>query len=265
MRSATFSPLFACAILLLAPSPAPERSATLSPGAPAGQTLPAIPQLAASPPQQAGVPPARAGLSVVVLDPAHGGTDPGARGVGGLRESDLVLALATATKAALERQGFQIVLTRQGNEDRSFDDRAALANAQRGAVFLTLHIGSTGLPGTVHAYTCPDDPSSAPAPGGLLPWDRAQTAFLPLSRKLADLAQGEFARQFKGSPNAAPTAAVRQLRTIAAPAVAIELSSVSVEDRGELDRMLPGVAEAIARAVAAFKPVYDSSPPGAAR
>jgi len=35
-----------------------------------------------------------------------------------------------------------------------------------------------------------------------------------------------------------------------------------VDDRSELDRMVPGVADAVARAIASFKPVYDSWPPG---
>lgn len=209
-------------------------------------------------------PASRVALGVVVIDPAHGGTDPGARGGAGLRESDLVVALASELKAALEKQGFQIVLTRQGNEDRSFDERSALANAQRGAIFISLHVGSTGLPGTARVYTSAELPGGAAAPGGFHSWDRAQNVFLPMSRKLAELVQGELAQRFKGSPSTAQTAAIRQLRTIAVPAIVVELSSVSVEDRSELDRTLPGVAETVARAVAAFKTVYDTSPPGGA-
>jgi hypothetical protein len=90
----------------------------------------------------------------------------------------------------------------------------------------------------------------------LIPWDRAQTPFQGLSRKLGDLVQGLLAQRFKGSPNTAQTAAVRQLRTTAAPAIAVEISSVVVEDRADLDRMAPGVASAIATGVAAFRPSY---------
>ena len=80
---------------------------------------------------------------MVVLDPAHGGTDPGARGTGGIRESEIVLDFVIQVRRALELQGFQVVQTRQGNENPSFDDRSATANAQRGAVFVSLHISST--------------------------------------------------------------------------------------------------------------------------
>jgi N-acetylmuramoyl-L-alanine amidase len=195
------------------------------------------------------------GLNIVVLDPAHGGTDPGARGTGGIRESEIVLDLAVEVRRALELQGFQVVQTRQGNENPSFDDRSAIANAQRGAVFVSLHISSTGLPGTVRVYLNADLPPVTDS-NGLIPWDRAQAPFIGLSRKFGDLVQGALAQRFKGSPDTAQTAAVRQLRTTAAPAIAVEISSVTVNDRADLDRMAPGVAEAIARGTAAFKPSY---------
>lgn len=191
----------------------------------------------------------------MVLDPAHGGTDPGARGTGGIRESEVVLEFATQVRRSLETQGFQVILTRQGNENPSFDDRSAMANGQQGAVFVTLHVSSTGLAGTVRAYASADLPPITEA-NGLLPWDRAQTPFLGLSRKLGDLVQGLLVQRFKGSPSVVQTAAVRQLRTTAAPAIAVEVSSISVEDREDLDRMAPGVADAIARGVAAFRPSY---------
>src|SRR3984893_14173187 len=195
------------------------------------------------------------GLNIVVLDPAHGGTDPGARGTGGIRESEIVLDLAVEVRRALGLQGFQVVQTRQGNENPSFDDRSATANAQRGAVFVTLHISSTGLPGTARVYVNSDLPPVADS-NGLIPWDRAQAPFLGLSRTFGDLVQGYLTQRFKGSPDTAQTASVRQLRTTAAPAIAVEVSSVTVEDRAELDRMAPGVAEAIARGASAFKPSY---------
>ena len=199
--------------------------------------------------------PSQAGVNIVVLDPAHGGTDLGARGTGGIHESDIVLEFAAQAHAALESQGFQVVQTRQGNANPSFDDRSAMANAQRGAIFVTLHIASTGTPGTARVYIMNDLASGADATG-LIPWDRAQAPFASLSRKLGDQVQMLLAQRFKGSPSTAQTASVRQLRTTAAPAIAVEISSVTVEDRAQLDHMAPGVADAIARGAAAFRPTY---------
>ena len=228
-------------------APAAPTQATATTSAPTPAPAGGVPQAA--------VPAQRPGPNIVVLDPAHGGTDLGARGTGGVRESEIVLEFATQVRTALESHGFQVIQTRQGNENPSFDDRSAIANAQRGAVFVTLHIASTGLPGTARVYVMSDLPASDDATG-LIPWDRAQAPFLPLSRKLGDLVQGFLSQRYKGSPGAAQAAAVRQLRTTAAPAIAVEVSSVSVEDRGELDRMGPGVADAIAQGAAAFRPSY---------
>ncbi len=201
--------------------------------------------------------------NVVVLDPAHGGTDLGARGTGGIQESDITLEFVAEVRRALEQQGFQVVQTRQGNENPSFDDRSAIANAQRGAVFITLHIASTGIPGTVRVYVN-SDLSPITTPNGFIPWDRAQAPYLGLSRKLGDLVQGMLTQRFKGSPDTAQTATIRQLRTTAAPAIAVEVSSVVVNDRADLDHMAPGVADVIARGVAAFKPLYVTASAGGA-
>lgn len=195
------------------------------------------------------------GLSVVVLDPAHGGTDLGARGSGGIRESDIVMGFASELRKALALQGFQVLQTRQGNEDPSFDDRSAVTNAQHGAAFVSLHIASTGLPGTVRVYVMNDIGTGNDATG-LISWDRAQEPFLPLSHKLGDEVAGFLSQRFKGSPNVAQVASVRQLRTTAAPAIAVEVSNISVDDRAELDRMAPGVADAIALGLAAFRAFY---------
>jgi len=247
------------AAALASPSLAPSEAQQPVTGTSPSQATPVVnsPQgaVAGSVPSQFGAQAQPNGLNIVVLDPAHGGTDPGARGTGGIRESEIVLDFAIQVRRALELQGFQVVQTRQGNEDPSFDDRSATANAQRGAVFVTLHISSTGMQGTARVYVNSDLPQVADS-NGLIPWDRAQAPFLGLSKTFGDLVQGFLAQRFKGSPGAAQTASVRQLRTTAAPAIAVEISSVTVEDRADLDHMAPGVADAIARGAAAFKPSY---------
>jgi len=237
-----------------------SQAAQQSSAAPTGQQVPASPTAApgaasSAPAAQNATPQPRTGLNIVVLDPAHGGTDLGARGTGGIHESDIVLEFAAQVRTALEAQGFQVVQTRQGNANPSFDDRSAMANAQRGAIFVTVHIASTGTPGTARVYVMNDMASGADATG-LIPWDRAQAPFVSLSRKLGDQVQGLLAQRFKGSPAVVQTASVRQLRTTAAPAIAVEISSVTVEDRAQLDHMAPGVADAIARGAAAFRPTY---------
>jgi len=206
---------------------------------------------------QATSKPTQAGISTVVLDPAHGGSDAGARGSSGVIESDVVLTFARLLRAELERQGLRVILTRQGNDNPSFDDRAATANGQRNAVFVSLHVSSTGPVGTARAYSVPQTTTTETKPTterpALLRWDEAQEPFAGLSRRLAELVQIQLAQKFRGSPEVPAESAVHQLKTIAAPAIAIEISSVSVPDRAPLDQMAQPLAEAVARGVAAFR------------
>ncbi len=192
-----------------------------------------------------------------MLDPAHGGADAGARGTSGILESEVVMVFARAVREQLERQGVRVILTRQGNENPSFDDRSAVANGLRGALFISLHVSSTGPPGTARVYSL--EPTGAFAErSGLILWDQAQERWAMSSRRLAELTQIQLAQRFRGSPDIPLAAPVRQLRTIAAPAIAVELSSVSVPDRKQLNDAAPMLAEAIARGVAAFRQSAES-------
>jgi N-acetylmuramoyl-L-alanine amidase len=244
---------------------AQSTQAPAAPGQAAPQTSTAVPQPTTPATGQATVEPAappQRTLSIAVLDPAHGGADLGARGSSGITESDVVLSFARLVRISLEAQGLRVILTRQANDDPSFDDRSRIANAQRGDVFITLHISSTGQPGTVRVYSMAQmamPQNSAVAPhSGLLPWNRAQFNFIEQSRRLAELIQIQMAQRFRGSSETPFEAPVRQLRTVGAPAVAIEVSSVSVPDRAPLDQMGPGIADGVARAVAAFRTIYEA-------
>lgn len=216
-----------------------------------------IPQTPA--PSIAPFPPARTPISVVVLDPGHGGADSGARGASGILEKDVALSLARAVQAQLERQGFRVVLTRQADEGPSIDDRAATANAERGALFISLHVSSIGATGTAMAFYMPaGEAKSGAAPPPLVRWQDAQQSYAAQSRKLAELIQVQLGQKLRGSAEVPQAVAVRQLRSVTAPAVAVELSSVALPDRKPLDAAAPGLAEAVARAVAAFKVVYEA-------
>jgi len=200
----------------------------------------------------------------VVLDPGHGGADAGARGPSGVLEKDVTLHFALAARAELEKQNFRVVLTRERDENPSFDDRAALANSQRHAVFLTLHVSSTGPAGTARAYYL-GLPGAAPQPSRAtqaaakseknewVRWEEAQFPFLAASRRLAELIQAQLRQSVGGSPEEPGAAWLRQLRPVAAPAVAVEVSSVAVARREQLERMAPAVATAMVRAVAEFR------------
>ncbi len=78
-------------------------------------------------------------VRTVVIDPGHGGRDPGAIGVGGLREKDVTLRLSRALRDRLEERGFRVVTTRDDDRTLSLEERTAIAEGAGGDVFVSLH------------------------------------------------------------------------------------------------------------------------------
>jgi N-acetylmuramoyl-L-alanine amidase len=203
---------------------------------------------------------------IVVLDPGHGGTDSGARGTSGAVEKDVVLQFARTLRAELERLGYRVVMTRSDDSNPSYDDRAAMANAYRDAMFVSLHVSSTGQIGTARVYyyqfsnsapatTTIAAPTPTPPSSSLIPWEEEQRPFAEPSHRLANLVQNELTHRFTGSPNAPTPVAVRNLRSVAVPAIAVEISSVSVSDPAELTSLAGPLANSVARGVTAFHPI----------
>jgi len=200
---------------------------------------------------------------MIVLDPAHGGTDTGARGETGAIEKDLVLDYARMARAELQSEGFHVIMTRDDDSNPSYADRAAMANSYRNAIFISLHVSSTGSFGTVRTYyyefgSAPNVPAAKTAgpterTTSLVPWDDAQLTHVGASERLAGAIQAQLALRFSGSPASATPAAVRELRSVDAPAVAIELASVSVKDPNSLAAEAGPIAVAIARGLQSFR------------
>jgi len=80
----------------------------------------------------------------IVLDPGHGGKDPGAIGVGGIQEKDVVLAIALQLRDQLRAwPGVDVVLTRDRDAFLSLEERTALANAERADLFVSIHANAS--------------------------------------------------------------------------------------------------------------------------
>ncbi len=77
-------------------------------------------------------------LPLVVLDPGHGGDDPGAVGPDGLTEKSVNLDVAAAAAAGLDGKA-RVLLTRTGDDAVSLRARTDLANANRATVFVSVH------------------------------------------------------------------------------------------------------------------------------
>lgn len=94
-------------------------------------------------------------MTIVVLDPGHGGSDPGAVGFG-LQEKNLTLDIARKTRDALVSYQVAVHLTRDSDVDLELSDRATFANKLGADYFLSIHInagGGTGFESYVYTYS----------------------------------------------------------------------------------------------------------------
>ncbi len=82
-------------------------------------------------------------VHTVVVDPGHGGRDPGATGIGGLREKDVNLSIAKKLAARLEDRGFEVVLTRDRDRTLTLEERTAAAESSGGDVFISIHANAS--------------------------------------------------------------------------------------------------------------------------
>ena len=88
--------------------------------------------------------PQSTGVRKIVLDPGHGGKDPGAIGEGGVAEKDIVLSVAKKLAAKLKMaMGIEVVLTRTDDQFIPLEDRTAVANAQHADLFISLHMNAS--------------------------------------------------------------------------------------------------------------------------
>ena len=85
------------------------------------------------------LPPDARKVRTVIVDPGHGGSDPGAIGLGGLREKDVTLRLSKLLTMKLRSMGFRVVTTRNTDRSVSLEERTAIAEGSDGDVFISLH------------------------------------------------------------------------------------------------------------------------------
>jgi N-acetylmuramoyl-L-alanine amidase len=136
---------------LPATPPAAALGADRAPGSGGGEIRPAA--LPAAPRDEAPAPSLSAAgtgtldgdvfpLAVrrIVLDPGHGGANTGTRTPGGLEEKVITLDIARRVRETLAGHPFEVLLTREGDQPVTLDERAAFANRERADIFVSIHV-----------------------------------------------------------------------------------------------------------------------------
>jgi N-acetylmuramoyl-L-alanine amidase len=170
--------------------------------------------------------------NLVVLDPAHGGPDPGATLSDNTVEKNLTLAMVLKLRGALAAANFTVVTTRDAEipDTLTTDQRAEIANHAHAVACIVLHATATGS--GVHVYTSTLQPSDSEntadgdTPFAPIPWEMAQAGFKRQSLQLAsDLIS---ALATTNLPRGSGSAPVRPLDNLMCPAIAVEIAPLAV-------------------------------------
>ena len=229
---------------------------------------------------------------VVVIDPGHGGGDPGALGPQGLREKDVALAVAKIMADLLSREkGVDVYLTRSEDSFVPLWERGELATQWKGenpGVFISVHANSVPERPSVRGFETYSlnvarteherrvvaienaplqvqgqniDPDSDPEFAFLLR-DLSNSGHQPWSVELSKIVQEEIGRFHPGPDRGVKQGPLAVLTNALMPSVLVEVGFLSNEDEGPLlgqDQFQDETARAVARAVMNF---FDRYPPG---
>ncbi len=195
-------------------------------------------------------------IQTIVIDPGHGGMEPGAQGKYGTLEKDIALAIGLKFKAVIEKNlPVRVVMTRDTDESVSLENRAAIANFEKADLFISIHANSSyrkdarGSESFFLSREASDDEArmlayleNNPAEvekgiGGdsedeitMILWDMAQSAYLKESSLLAETFQEELNLLLKTRNRGIKQAPFRVLTGVACPAVLVEVAFISNPD-----------------------------------
>jgi N-acetylmuramoyl-L-alanine amidase len=213
-------------------------------------------------------------MKTIVIDPGHGGLEPGATGRFGTLEKDVALDIGLKLKAVIERNfPSRVVLTRDKDLDVSLENRAALANNNKADFFISIHTNSSfrkDARGSETYFLSRDatdeearklafmENNPAEFETGItgesedeiqmILWDMAQSAYLKQSSLLAESIQKELNLLLRTSNRGIKQAPFTVLAGVACPAVLVEVAFIS-NPREERSLTREGFQTNVAQAV----------------
>jgi N-acetylmuramoyl-L-alanine amidase len=238
---------------------------------------------------------AAGGIRTVVIDPGHGGKDPGAIGPDGVYEKDITLSVALKLREMLRKKnGIKTFLTRESDEFVTLADRTRMANERNADLFVSIHVnampGSRKKKETTRGYKVyflsqaknEEDKLAAMRENAVIELEEKPQHYSALKNVLIDLAGNEYLResqdlsilldrQFDGSlhkkiPQLQPgigQANFWVLNGAYMPSVLIETGFISSpsDEKVLLDKSYQKeLADAIGEAVVNFKLKYEKEP-----
>lgn len=205
------------------------------------------------------LPLGSASAAVVLLDPGHGGKDPGVKISGSLSEAAFTLEIAKNVEKRLKGgKNLKVVLTRSGDDDLSLDARLKAMEREKPDLFVSLHVNAgfdRKASGFEVYYLGFGGTPEAPADGGAIARDMVKNKVLNESNRFGRIVLKHLDPQFPRGNRNLRDAPMVVFQNPSTPAVLIEMGfTTNQEDRKRLqDPNFPkAIAEAIASAIEEF-------------
>ncbi|MBU4310516.1 N-acetylmuramoyl-L-alanine amidase family protein [bacterium] len=226
-------------------------------------------------------------ITTIVIDPGHGGKDPGAIGRGGTREKDVVLAIAKELKNLVsERLGIRVVLTRTGDYFVPLRERTAMANNEKANLFISIHANAAlgrargeGFETYYHSLALTKEAKAVARfensaiklekgseepmdQAEFILWDMAHNTYLNESSELAILVQEELSKKLKIRNRKVGQAHFYVLSGADMPSILVEVAFISNPREENMLRnpdFQKRVAEGLYNAIVVYKRSYERS------
>ncbi|GAB6274358.1 MAG: hypothetical protein STSR0004_12210 [Peptococcaceae bacterium] len=185
--------------------------------------------------------------NLVILDPGHGGNDPGALGPSGLKEKDVNLDVAKRVKEILASQNIKTELTREGDNYVDLYERSGMANNYGASVFVSIHMNAhenRDANGTSVFYYCYFNEQK-----------EEEIARQEKSKELANITQQNLLNLLGLKDRGVQQANFAVLRTTSMPAVLVEaafISNYTEENLLAQEYFRQKIAQAIAQGITDF-------------
>jgi N-acetylmuramoyl-L-alanine amidase len=193
---------------------------------------------------------------LIMIDPAHGGSELGAVLNTAMPEKDVTLAIGRRLRQELGARGIQALLIRDGDATISTDQRAQIVNSAHPALYVAIHATSQGSGMRIYTAMLPAAGDNA---GPFVDWQTAQA--LPLARSRWVQEQVAAAIQRTGFPLRSLIAPLRPLNSVTVPALAVEIAPTT----GDVSQLAATdyqqmITAALANSIAAIRVRLESVP-----
>lgn len=186
----------------------------------------------------------------VMVDPGHGGFDPGALGVNGLYEKTITLDIALKLRDELQKRGFNVNLTRDSDIYLSLSERVAIAERANADLFVSVHANSHISPLTQGSLVLYYD---SQFPQASYPASEAMSSLSPASKQLAELVLQNVVKQTGLQNRGIIPSAAYVIRIGTVPSILVETAflsnwqdAIKLADEQMRNRFAVGIAEGVA-------------------